>query len=86
MKRLNAKRIKELTKEYKQEFKDFWEWKTEQAIAYELAKDFIFNAHLEFDAYLDKHYKEYWGEIFRKRADLRIDALKETVEYYSYDF
>ena len=86
MKRLNAKKIKKLTKEYKQEFKDFWEWKTEQAIAYELAKDFIYNAQLEFESYLNTHYKEYWGEIFRKRGNLWLDALKETVEYSTYDF
>lgn len=86
MKRLDAKKIKKLHREYENEFKDFWEWKKEQAIAYELAKDFIFNAQLEFDAYLEKNYKEYWGEIFRKRGDLWLDALKETVNYSEYDF
>lgn len=54
MKRLNNKQIKARIKEYNEEHNG-----DRKQIALELAKDFIYNAQLEFEQYLNKNYKEY---------------------------
>lgn len=76
MKRLTEKKIKELIKYYNDNFN----WDKKQ-IAYELAKDFIYNAQLEYESFLNTHYKEFNTEIFRSRADLWKQAIEETSEY-----
>lgn len=59
MKRLNNKQIKAKIKEYNEYFRGYTEEEKRKAIAYELAKDFIYNAQLEFEHYLNNNYKEY---------------------------
>lgn len=76
MKRLTEKKIKELIKYYN----DYFNWDKKQ-IAYELAKDFIYNAQLEYEGFLNTHYKEFNTEIFRSRSDLWKQAIEETSEY-----
>ena len=76
MKRLNNKQIKARIKEYNEEHNG-----DREKIAIELAKDFIYNAQLEFEQYLNKNYKEYWPDIFRDRGNIREQAINETAEY-----
>lgn len=85
-KRLTKRKINKLIKEYKNEFKDFWEWKTEQAIAYELAKDFIYQARLDYEHYINQNVNKYWIEVAKQIDKMRADAVNETYEYTKYDF
>ena len=52
-----------------------------EAIAKELAEDFIYNAQLEFDNYLNTQTKKFDAETFRKRGDLRVKALYNQWEF-----
>ena len=82
MKRLTKRKINKLYKEYQNEFKEFGEWKTEQAIAYELAKDFIYQARLDYEQYLVANVNKYWIDVINQVEQMRKDALSETLEYY----
>jgi len=76
MKRLNDKQLK-----VKYDFYfNYYEWDKKQ-IAYELAKDFIYQAQLDFEHYLNQNYSKYDGDTFRARGDLREQAINETAEY-----
>ncbi len=85
-KRLTKRKINKLIKEYQNEFKEFWEWKTEQAIAYELAKDFIYQARLDYEQYINQNVNKYWIEVVKQIDKMRADAVGETYEYTKYDF
>jgi hypothetical protein len=46
-----------------------------------MAKDFIYQAQLDFEHYLNNNYSKYDGDTFRARGDLREQAINETAEY-----
>lgn len=76
MKRLNNKHLIEKFEEYDKYFEG-----DKKQIAYELAKDFIYNAQLEFEHYLNREYKTYWTDVLKDRANLWEQAINETAEY-----
>jgi hypothetical protein len=85
MKRLTEKKIRELIGNYENEFKDFWEEDKKQAIAYELAKDFIYQAKLDYEHFLNKNVNYFWKNIINKKDYMRACAIKETLQYIEDD-
>jgi hypothetical protein len=72
--RLTKSKIKELYAQYYREFNG-----DKKAIAYELAKDFIFDAGEEFEKYIKAHPKKF-GEI-ENPSNLWVQAIEETREF-----
>lgn len=72
--RLTKSKIKQLYAQYYREFNG-----DKKAIAYELAKDFIFDAGEEFEKYIKAHPKKF-GEV-KNTSDLWVHAIEETREF-----
>lgn len=84
MRRLTNKQIKNRIKQYSEEYAGTeTKWKD---VAIDLAKDFIYNAQLEFDHYLNNHYKELGGDTFQDRGNIWKVAIDETSQYLEDDF
>lgn len=81
MKRLTEKKIRDLIGDYEKEFKDFWEEDKKQAIAYELAKDFIYQAELDYEHFLNKNVNYFWKDTINKKDYMRACAIEETFHY-----
>ena len=81
MKRLTEKKIRDLIGDYEKEFKDFWEEDKKQAIAYELAKDFIYQAKLDYEHFLNKNVNYFWKDVINKKDYMRACAIEETFHY-----
>lgn len=80
MKRLTEKKIRDLIGDYENEFKDFWE-EQKQAIAYELAKDFIYQASLDYEHFLNKNVNYFWKDVISKKDYMWACAIEETFHY-----
>lgn len=72
--RLTKSKIKQLYAQYYREFEG-----DKRAVAYELAKDFIFDAGEEFEKYIKVHPKKF-GEI-KNPSNLWVQAIEETREF-----
>lgn len=80
MKRLDEKQLKARY--------DYFDWSLEgysdeekaRIIALELAKDFIYQAQLDWEHHLNQNYSKFTGDVFRNIGDLREQALQETKE------
>lgn len=75
-KRLTKSKIKRLYADYYKEFDG-----DKKAIAYELAKDFIFDAGEEFEKYIKQHPKKFGDDAIKNVASLRVNAIEETREF-----
>ena len=79
--RLSKRQINKLYKEYNDYFDG-----NETQIAYELAKDFIYNASREYQRFLNQAYASHTKTKFshticEKGFNLRKQAIEETSEY-----
>lgn len=84
MKRLTNKQIKNRVKQYSEEYAGTeTKWKD---VAIDLAKDFIYNAQLEFESFLNTHYTELGGEPFDDYKNIWKVAIDETSQYLEDDF
>lgn len=72
--RLTKSKIKQLYAQYYREFEG-----DKKAIAYELAKDFIFDAGEEFEKYIKAHPKKFGG--IENPSNLWVHAIEETREF-----
>lgn len=78
MKRLTQKQIKNRIAEYSTYYDGETMYKD---IAIDLAKDFIYNAQLEFEKYLNAHYQKLGGKPFDDKERIREVAINETSQY-----
>lgn len=76
MKRLNKRKLK---KHYDENY-EFFEWDTVQ-VAFELAKDFIYNASLEFEKYINQNYTKFDKKVLDEKDIIWKQAVEETAEY-----
>lgn len=79
--RLNKRQINKLYKEYNNYFQG-----DETQIAYELAKDFIYNASREYERFINQCFAShkgirFWLDIVNKKYWLWKQAVEETAEY-----
>lgn len=81
MKRLTEKKIRDLIGDYENEFDWFWEEDKKQAIAYELAKDFIYQAKLDYEHFLNKNVNYFWKDVINKKDYMWACAIEETFHY-----
>lgn len=81
MKRLDKKQLKTKYDYYNKCFEGYTEEEKAKAIAFELAKDFIYQAQLDWEHHLNQNYSKFTGDVFRLRGDLREQAINETAEY-----
>lgn len=80
MKRLTEKKIRDLIGDYEKDFKNFWE-EQKQAVAYELAKDFIYQARLDYEHFLNKNVNYFWKDVINKKDYMWACAIEETFHY-----
>lgn len=83
MKRLTEKKIRKLIGDYEKEFDWFWE-DQKQAIAYELALDFIYQASLDYEHFLNKNINYFWKDVKDKQEYMWKEAIKETLDHLRY--
>ena len=74
--RLTKSKIKQLYAQYYREFNG-----DKKAIAYELAKDFIFDAGEEFEKYIKAHPKKFGEDAIKNASNLWVEAIEETREF-----
>lgn len=79
--RLTKRQINKLYKEYSEYFDG-----DETQIAYELAKDFIYNTQREYQRFINQCYASHWkikfsAQICEKAFNLWKQAIEETAEY-----
>lgn len=79
--RLTKRQINKLYKEYNEYFDG-----DETQIAYELAKDFIYNTQREYERFLNQCYASHWkikisAQTREKAFNLWKQAIEETAEY-----
>lgn len=76
MKRLTKK---QLAKHYKENY-DYFQGDTTQ-VAFELAKDFIYDASLEFEHYINQNYTKFDKKVLDEFHIIWRQAIEETAEY-----
>ena len=76
MKRLTKR---QLAKHYKENY-DYFQWDTTQ-VAFELAKDFIYDASLEFEHYINQNYTKFNKKVLDEFHIIWKQAIEETAEY-----
>ena len=80
--RLSKKQINKLYKEYSEYFNG-----DETQIAFELAKDFIYNASREYERFINQSFSgqrkkiRFWIDVLNRKSAIRNQALAETAEY-----
>lgn len=80
--RLTKRQINKLYKEYSDYFCG-----DETQIAFELAKDFIYNASREYERFINQSFAgqqkkiRFWIDVLNRKSAIRNQALAETAEY-----
>lgn len=78
--RLTKRQINKLYKEYSEYFDG-----DETQIAFELAKDFIYNASREYERFINQSFWKqkngFWVDVLNRKSAIRNQALAETAEY-----